>query len=267
MYVLISICIATLGFYALGSEESPVAGIGLVAAGLFAGLLSVKVTFLQEQLDWERQQAKRLSGLKPKKQTKSKKKKTPKETKAPVAPSLQAEPPSDPELSPPELEPEPEESYWVEPDGTPSKPLPRVEPLAPPMIVTRTSQVAGGQTQETWKGERTWSSFEVEELVGFYLDGELLDSIAIKLRMDKKDVIYKLTRLNFDETGDLDVTSEAPNDGRAWSDEHSKKLLEMNEAGITLSGMASILGRTKLAIGWRLAEKRKLLNVLNGRRY
>jgi hypothetical protein len=141
-----------------------------------------------------------------------------------------------------------------------------VEPIVSPKIVTRTSQVAGGQTQETWKGERTWSSFEVEELVGFYLDGELLDSIAIKLRIDKKDVIYKLTRLNFDETGDLDITSEAPNDGKAWTDEHSKKLLEMNEAGITLSGMASILGRTKLAIGWRLAEKRKLLDVLSGRK-
>jgi hypothetical protein len=221
MYVLISICIATLGFYALGSEESPVAGIGLVAAGLFAGLLSVNVTSLQEQLDWERQQAKRLSEVKPKKQTKAKKK-APKATKAPVTPSLQSEPPSDLEPSPPELEPEPEESYWVEPDGTPLKPLPRVEPIVSQKILTRTSQVAGGQTQETWKGERSWSSFEVEELVGFYLDGELLDSIAIKLRIDKKDVIYKLTRLNFDETGDLDVTSEAPNDGRAWSDEHSK---------------------------------------------
>jgi type IV secretory pathway VirB10-like protein len=266
VFILISISFASIGFYAIGTGESPWAGIGLVAAGLFAGLLSVKVTSLQEQLDWERQQAKRLSDVKPKKQTKAKKN-PPKETKVSVAPSPEAEQPSYPEPTPPELEPEPEESYWVEPDGTPSKPLPRVEPIASQKIVTRTSQVAGGQTQETWKGERTWSSFEVEELVGFYLDGELLDSIAIKLRMDKKDVIYKLTRLNFDETGDLDVTSEAPNDGRAWSDEHSKKLLEMNEAGITLSGMASILGRTKLAIGWRLAEKRKLLNVLNGRRY
>lgn len=265
MFILISITIASIGFYAIGTGESPWAGIGLVAAGLFAGLLSVKVTSLQDQLDWERQQAKRLSEVKPKKQTKAKKK-APKVTQVPVAPSLQAEPASDLEPSPPELEPEPEESYWVEPDGTPSKPLPRVEPLAAPKIVTRTSQVAGGQTQETWKGERTWSSFEVEELVGFYLDGELLDSIAIKLRIDKKDVVYKLTRLNFDDSGDLDVTSEAPNDGRAWSDEHSKKLLEMNEAGIKLSGMATILGRTKLAIGWRLAEKRKLLNVLNGRK-
>jgi hypothetical protein len=53
---------------------------------------------------------------------------------------------------------------------------------------------------------------------------------------------------------------------KAWTDELSKKLLEMNEAGITLSGMASVLGRTKLAIGWRLAEKRKLLSLISGKK-
>jgi len=265
MYFLISIAIASIGFYAIGTGESPWAGIGLVAAGLFAGLLSVKVTSLQEQLDWEREQAKRLSEAKSKKQAKANKK-APKTIKNPVAPSPQAQPAIDPEPTPPELEPELEESYWLEPDGTPSKPFPRVKPAETPRIITRTSQVAGGQTQETWKGERTWSPFEVDELLGFYLDGELLDSIAIKLRIDKKDVIYKLTRLNFGETGDLDVTSEAPNDGRAWSDEHSNKLLEMNNSGITLSGMANILGRTKLAIGWRLAEQRKLLHLISGKK-
>ena len=265
MFVLISITIASLGFYALGSGESPVAGIGLVGAGIFAGLLSVKVSSLQEQVDSERKLAKQR--LEKELETPKKVKKAPpKKTIKDSPPALEAQPPIYPEPAPPEPEPETEESYWLEPDGTPSKPLPGVKPAETPRIITRTSQVAGGQTQETWKGERTWSSFEVDELMGFYLDGELLDSIAIKLRIDKKDVIYKLTRLNFGETGDLDVTSEAPNDGRAWSDAHSSKLLEMNEAGITLSGMASILGRTKLAIGWRLAEKRKLLNVLNGRK-
>lgn len=263
MLILISITIASIGFYALGSGESPMAGIGLVAAGIFAGLLSIKVNSLQEQLDWERKQAKELSDRKQEPKKKSKKS-PPKKTTRNITPSPQAEPTSNPDPTPPELEPE--ESSWFEPDGTPSKPLPRVKPIATPKILTRTSTSAGGYTMETWKGERSWSAFEVEELVGFYLDGELLDSIAIKLRVDKKDVIYKLTRLNFGDTGNLDVTSEAPNDGRAWSKEQSNKLLEMNEAGITLSGMASILGRTKLAIGWRLAENRKLLNVLSGRK-
>lgn len=262
MLILVSITIASIGFYAIGTGESPVSGIGLVAAGIFAGLLSIKVNSLQEQLNWEQKLARQLLAKNQESKKKSKKS-PPKKTSTDVAPSHQAKPPIDPEPTPPELESEAEESYWLEPDGTPSKPVPRVTPIRNPKIVTRTSRVAGGQTQETWRGERTWSPFEVDELLGFYLDGELLDSIAIKLRIDKKDVIYKLTRLNFGDTGDLDVTSEAPNDGRAWSDEHSNKLLEMNEAGITLSGMARILGRTKLAIGWRLAEQRKLNNLLN----
>lgn len=263
MFILISIAIAGWGFYALGSGENPGPGIGLVAAGIFAGLLSIKVNSLQEQLDWERKQVKPLLDKKQEHKKKSKKS-PPKKTTKDVPPAPQAKPAIDPEPTPPELEPEPEESYWLEPDGTPSKPILRVKPIEAPKIVTRTSRVAGGETKETWKGERNWSSFEVDELLGFYLDGELLDSIAIKLQVDKKDVIYKLTRINFGDTGDLDVTSEAPNDGRAWSHDHSKKLLEINEAGITLSGMARILGRTKLAIGWRLAEQRKLLAVLSG---
>jgi hypothetical protein len=266
VFILISITIASFGFYALGAGESPVVGIGLVAAGFFAGLLSVKVNSLQEQLDWERKLAKQ--SLAKNLESKNKAKKSnPKKTKPVTPPTLQAEPPRETESHAPELEPELEESYWLEPDGTPSKLIPRAKLIETPKIVTRTSRVAGGQTQETWRGERTWSPFEIDELLGFYLDGELLDSIAIKLRIDKKDVIYKLTRLNFGDTGDLDVTSEAQNDGRAWSDDDSKKLLEMNEAGITLAGMAQILGRTKIAIGWRLAEQRKLLSVLNGGRH
>ena len=85
-----------------------------------------------------------------------------------------------------------------------------------------------------------------------------MDSIAIKMRLDKKDVVYKLTRLNFGDAGDMEDLSEAPNDGKAWSKEDSKKLLEMNAAGITLSGMAKTFGRTKLAIGWRLVDQQKL---------
>ena len=212
MFILISITIASLGFYALGNGESPVSGIGLVAAGIFAGLLSIKVGSLQEQLDWERKLAKQR--LEKELETPNKVKKAPpKKTIKDSPPALEAQPPIDPEPAPPETEPEPEETYWLEPDGSPSKPLPRVKPSETPRIITRTNQFAGGKTQETWKGERTWSCFEGDELLGYYLDGEPLDSIAIKLRIDKKDVIYKLTRINFGETGDLDVTSEAPNDG------------------------------------------------------
>lgn len=159
----------------------------------------------------------------------------------------------------------PEEPAVNEPD--PFHPAPVQIPPAPdkpPVIINRTSSTAGGHTQETWKGERTWSPLEVDELLELYFEGDLLESIAIKLRIDKKDVVYKLTRLNFDELGDLEDVSEAPNYRKAWSEDDSKKLLEMNAAGISLSGMAKILGRTKLAIGWRLAEQRKLMSLSGG---
>jgi hypothetical protein len=292
--IVVSIGLGVIGVWYLIDRGDLVAGLSLLVASAISTFLSRKVSALEERLDQESKEHKKLAQMVARlanqpKQPKIKKnpsKREPKST-ADLTKAPETSKPSKPKVpkplapEPPEyLEPEspeflypeapddadygPEEPVLKEPDPAVVTPVQSTPvPKHSPVIITRTSTNAGRQTQETWKGERTWSSFEVEELVGFYLDGELLDSIAIKLRIDKKDVIYKLTRLNFDETGDLDVTSEAPNDGRAWSDEHSKKLLEMNEAGITLSGMASILGRTKLAIGWRLAEKRKLLKLLN----
>lgn len=295
--IVVSIGLGVIGVWYVIDRGDLVAGLSLMVASAIAIFLSRKVSALEERLDQESREHKKLAQMVARqanqpKQPKIKKNSSKREhkvsadlTKAPEtsepskpkAPKPVApEPPKYLEPESPEfLYPEapddedygPEYPVLKEPDPAVVTPVQSTPvPIHSPVIITRTSSNAGGQTQETWKGERTWSSFEVDELMSFYLDGELLDSIAIKLRIDKKDVIYKLTRINFGETGDLDVTSEAPNDGRAWSDAHSSKLLEMNEAGITLSGMASILGRTKLAIGWRLAEKRKLLNVLSGRK-
>jgi aspartate/methionine/tyrosine aminotransferase len=67
--------------------------------------------------------------------------------------------------------------------------------------------------------------------------------------------------LSFGDSGELENLSEAPNDGKVWSKEDSNKLLEMNSAGITLNGMSKTFGRTKLAIGWRLADQRELRNI------
>ena len=195
----------------------------------------------------------------------------PRALQPPTPVSKAPEPPSYLEPDPPEfLDPEapddsdygPEEPANIEPDPESSIRAPRIRhAYHPPAVITRTSKGAGGYTQETWKGERTWLPLEIDELIELYSEGDSLESIAIKLQIDVKDVVYKLTRLNFNESGDLEDLSEAPNDGKKWSEEHSKKLLEMAVAGITLSGTARILGRTKLAIGWRLAENRKLLDI------
>ena len=78
------------------------------------------------------------------------------------------------------------------------------------------------------------------------------------MRLDKKDIASRLTRLNFGEDGDLENIAQAPHDGKGWTKEDSKKLVEMNASGVSLNEMSKILGRTKLAIGWRLAEGRML---------
>jgi hypothetical protein len=289
MFVLVSIAFISLGLYVLAEGQNLMAGLGLACAGLFAMFLGRKISTLEERLAQESKEYKKLvemvarqANQRPVTKSPSKRElkatpdapkaqKTPKASKPKVPQPSAPEPPVYLEPESPEfLQPEAPDDFDYGPEeptvdeADPAVPVPTqviATPYQPPVIITRTSSTAGGYTQETWKGERTWSPLEVDELLELYFDGDLLESIAIKLRIDKKDVVYKLTRLNFDESDDLEDASEAHNDRRAWSEEDSRKLIEMNVAGITLTGMARILGRTKLAIGWRLVEQRKLLGI------
>jgi hypothetical protein len=255
MLVLISIAIAGFGLY-IATSSDLASGLALTASGLFSLFLALQISDLKDRLSWAKAENQKLE------------KKVAKRSSKIELPKVNKEPPAvaEPEHYTPEPPDEyddyaesiPEEEIWVDPDPAPMRPAAPVADTEPPRIVTRTSRSSGVYTQETWKGERTWSRDEVDELIELYSDGDVLDSIAIKMRLDKKDVVYKLTRLNFGDSGDLEDLSEAPNDGKAWSKEDSKKLLEMNAAGITLSGMAKTFGRTKLAIGWRLVDQQKL---------
>jgi hypothetical protein len=255
MLVLISIAIAGSGLY-IATASDLGAGITLTASGLFSLFMAVQISDLKDRLSWAKAENQKLAKKAAKSSSDSDVPKVNKKPPKGVDPRHHiSEPPVDFDDYPESI---PEESIWVEPDPVTPRPSVLVAETEPPRIATRTSRSTGGYAQETWKGERTWSSDEVAELIELYSDGDLLDSIAIKMRLDKKDVVYKLTRLNFGDSGNLEDLSEAPNDGKAWSKEDSKKLLEMNSAGITLSGIAKTFGRTKLAIGWRLADQRKL---------
>ncbi len=295
--IVVSIGLGVIGVWYVIDRGDLVAGLSLMVASAIAILLSRKVSALEERLDQDSKEHKKLAQMvarqanQPKQPdiTKNPSKRELKAT-ADLTKAPETSEPSKPKVpkpvapEPPKyLEPEsPEFLYPEAPDDVdygPEEPVLKETDLSvvtpvqstpvpnhPPVIITRTSTNAGGYTQETWKGERTWSPLEVDELLNLYSEGDLLESIAIKLRIDKKDVVYKLTRLNFEDSGDLEDISEAPNDGKAWSEDHSKKLIEMNIAGISLSGMAKILGRTKLAIGWRLADQRKLMSLSGGRK-
>lgn len=291
--IVVSIGLGIIGVWYVINRGDLIAGLSLMVASAIAILLSRKVSVLEERLNQESKEHRKLAQMvaRQAKQTKqrnitknpskrelksiadlTKAPETSKPSKPRVPKPVAPEPPKYLEPESPEfLYPEapddvdygPEYPLLKEPDPVVVTPVQSTPvPIHPPVIITRTSTNAGGYTQETWKGERTWSPLQVDELLNLYSEGDLLESIAIKLRIDKKDVVYKLTRLNFEDSGDLEDISEAPNDGKAWSEEHSKKLIEMNIAGISLSGMAKILGRTKLAIGWRLADQR-ILNRLS----
>lgn len=257
MLVLI-IAIAGYGLY-IAADINLEAGIALAASGVFSFFLALQISDLRDRLSWTRAENQKL--------VKKAAKRSPliDNPKVHKGPPKVAEPQRDIPEPPIEIDDYidrgPEESVWVEPDPAPARLAAPVVDFEQPKIVTRTSRSSGGYAQETWKGERTWSRDEVDELIELYSDGDLLDSIAIKMRLDKKDVVYKLTRLNFGDSGDLEDLAEAPNDGKAWSKEDSRKLLEMNAAGITLTGMAKTFGRTKLAIGWRLADQGKLTKI------
>jgi hypothetical protein len=255
MLVLISIAISGSGLY-IATTSHLGAGITLTTSGLFSLFMAVQISDLKDRLSWAKAENQKLAKKAAKSSSVADVPKVNKKSPKAVDPQRHIpEPPLDFDDYPESI---PEEVTRVDPDPVPPRPSAEVADTEPPRIVTRTSRSTGGYAQETWKGERTWSSDEVAELIELYSDGDLLDSIAIKMRLDKKDVVYKLTRLNFGDSGDLEDISEAPNDGKAWSKEDSKKLLEMNAAGITLSGMAKTFGRTKLAIGWRLVDQQKL---------
>lgn len=255
MHLLISIAFTACGIY-LASTNQMTSGLVLTSAGLFSLFLSVKIADLKESLEStkkENQKPSRRILKSPRQRTGNQG--TSYSTK--VNPN---------KASKPALSPEHEEDFrsgseppsWIKPEPVHVQPASSISTTQTPKIVTRTSKTIGGLAQETWKGEKTWSRDETTTLLRLYSDGGSLDSIAKTMRIDKKDVAYKLTRLNFADSGDLEDSSEAPNDGKTWSKEDSKKLDEMNSAGITLGGMAKILGRTKLAIGWRLADRGKL---------
>ena len=258
MLILISIGRAGYGLF-IATNSHLEAGVVLTAAGVFSFVLALQISDLKERLDWAKAENQKLV------------KKVAKPAPKAKLPKPKTNPPKviEPQHYIPETPPEvgdyvelfPEESIRIDPAPAPVKASPLVPDIDPPKIVTRTSRAAGKYTQETWKGERNWSRDEVRVLIELYSESDTLDSIAIKMRIDKKDVVYKLTRLNFGASGELEDLSMAPNDGKTWNKQDSNKLLEMNSAGITLNGMAKTLGRTKLAIGWRLADQRDLRNI------
>ena len=75
------------------------------------------------------------------------------------------------------------------------------------------------------------------------------------LRVDQKDVVYKIAREVFGCRGEIDNVSKARNNGHSWQAEEQERFAALFEAGKSIYQIARALGRTQLAIVWRLIDQ------------
>lgn len=147
----------------------------------------------------------------------------------------------------------------------PSAPKPRSAsiPVAPaasqPIIVTRTSTLAPGmRALDNWSEKSDWLAAEDAVLKSQINNGQSVASIAIAMGIDQKDVAYRATRLYFHEWSDLDDKANAPFDGTTWTKSQKMQFDELVAARKPLGDITKRLGRTKIAIGWRMIDTRKM---------
>jgi hypothetical protein len=126
-------------------------------------------------------------------------------------------------------------------------------------IVTRTTPTSPGVTAEdNWHEKTDWLESEETQLKSMLNAGRTIAQIAVAMKLDQKDIAYRATRLYFDEWGELDDIPNAPNNQTTWSINDTEKLFSMHKSGGSLDSMASSLGRTKIAIGWKLSNSKQL---------
>lgn len=140
---------------------------------------------------------------------------------------------------------------------TPPRVSPSVNPsTAVPQIITRTSaNASGAPLLDPYRlSERVWSADEDAQLTESYRRHRKMAAVAEELRVDQRQVAIRLTRLLFEQEGDIDDETKAPMHGRRWSKDEQHAVFRAYGAGESLTRVASSVGRTPLAVGWRLLE-------------
>lgn len=140
------------------------------------------------------------------------------------------------------------------PEVNPKSEVPKPAPDMQPVIVTRTTD-QGARALDTWAGERTWSESETEKLIELYREGRVVFYMAGNLRVDQRDVVYKIAREIFDCRGEIDELNKAKNNGLSWQAEDQERFAALFEAGKSVDKIAKALGRTQLAIVWRSIDQ------------
>ena len=135
-----------------------------------------------------------------------------------------------------------------------------VAPAAPPpKITTRTASLPPGvRAIDGWSEKSDWLAADDAALKNLINQGQSVASVAIALGIDQKDVAFRATRLFFDEWGELDDKANAPFDGTTWTKAQKVQFDELVTAKRSLVEITKRLGRTKIAIGWRMIDNRRM---------
>lgn len=128
-----------------------------------------------------------------------------------------------------------------------------------PKIQTRTGTMpAGSQLLDNWKEKSDWDEYQDRELKQLVNAGKSVSAIALQMQLDQKDIAYRVTRLYFDIWGDLDEIELAPNNQTTWLNADKTRVFKMHGQHRSLDDMATAVGRTKIAIGWKLINSRQI---------
>jgi hypothetical protein len=129
-------------------------------------------------------------------------------------------------------------------------------------IITRTTSVPASQVLlDDWAEKLDWTAAELSMLLSLFRAQMTIREIAISMNLDQKDIAHKLARLAFGAKGDLELIDQAPKNGTRWTPDQSRRLETHFKAGKSLQQMAATLGRTQIALAWRLLDD-KDLNVV-----
>lgn len=118
-------------------------------------------------------------------------------------------------------------------------------------IITRTTK-QDGQSLDTWTSEREWSGDELRALLAAQESGQTSSEMAVQLGVDRKDVVYAIARHVFKCEGNLEDLEAAPNHGKKWLNKDDETMKSLLVQGFGVSEVSFRLGRTQLAIIWRL---------------
>lgn len=129
-------------------------------------------------------------------------------------------------------------------------------------VVTRTTPGVRAEVDQVWPGnDRPWTASEDAALLVAYdraarSGNVVMPALARAVGIDQLQVARRLIRFTLTPRGDIDDATDAVNDGARYSAAARNELLSLHDLGLDLPAVASRSGRTQLAAGWQIVERR-----------